>query len=96
MERYSKMVSRFRTEVGDLKESEEKSFLDCKLDWDFNAQRFLKKGSKPHLVTYFKFCINNKYCPVQKMIVYLREFIDPHALIAFICKEFNITNLRYE
>jgi len=67
---------------------------DCLLDWGFDVSRLLKNKSVPSVKTVLKFSISNFCCPVQAMIVYLKDFIDPHVLIAFIIKLYNLNYTR--
>ncbi|MBI3502546.1 MAG: hypothetical protein HY063_12215 [Bacteroidetes bacterium] len=70
--------------------SKDMAYSDCKRDWGFDFHRMKSNDGNPHVRSYFKFCNGSECCPVQKMIIYLKDLINPHTLVAFINKLYHL------
>lgn len=90
MNRFEAFHTGFLLHVGNIKTTAPFTDDYCRTEWNFDAGRMLLRGSIPNLKTYFKFCVATGKCPVEFMIVLLKEFIDPEKLILFIQKEFGL------
>ncbi|HLG35738.1 MAG TPA: hypothetical protein VI757_12725 [Bacteroidia bacterium] len=88
MNRFEAFHTGFLFHVENIKSTGNFSDDYCRDEWKFDAGRMLLRGSKPNLKTYFKFCVAIGKCPVEFMILLLKDFLDPETLILFIRKEY--------
>jgi len=72
------------------KKNKKYSFSACKINWGFDYFR-MKNGKKnPRLISYFKSCEGSGQSPVENMILFQKDLINPKEHIAFIRKTYNL------
>lgn len=72
------------------KENNKHSFSYCKANWDFDYHR-MKQGKKDSSIScFYKFCEGNGESPVENMILFQKDLINPDELIDFIRKTYNL------
>jgi len=90
MKRYEAFKKGFLNDIIERKNANRFTDLYCRDVWKFDAAQLLRKKSSPHIITFFRYCKATAQCPVKFMITQLKDFINPHELIAFIQTLYNL------
>lgn len=90
MEMYEAFSKGFLNDIKETKETNGFTDLYCRDEWKFDAAQLLRKKCSPHMITFFRYCKAIRKCPVQFMIMLLKDFINPIELIAFINALYNL------
>jgi hypothetical protein len=89
MPEYHSIVEKFLTHMIEVKELRKLPFDYVKQNWGINYKYFNGTQLNPYLRSFFKFCKDNRFCPVETLILYNKAHINPARLILFIRKTFN-------
>jgi hypothetical protein len=73
----------------EVKQLRKLPFEYVKQNWGINHKYFKGSLLNPYLRSFFNFCRDNKFCPVETFIRYNKENINPVRLIEFIRRAFN-------
>ncbi|MGE0635935.1 MAG: hypothetical protein AB7P01_05810 [Bacteroidia bacterium] len=90
MKMHTSFCLRFYEDLKKNKEQNQYSHRDCREKWNIDAGKLLKRGGSINTIVFFKYCKALGRCPIQFMILLLKDYINPYELIDFIRDNFDL------